>query len=97
MNYSARFIPNYATVCEPLRRLTQQGIAWIWADAQKPAFQNLKDTLSINTVMGYYDPNKEIQIIVDATPMGLGGILEQEGKAIAYANRAYTSTESRYS
>ena len=26
MNYSARFIPNYATVCEPLRRLTQQGI-----------------------------------------------------------------------
>ena len=38
--------------------------------------------------MGYYDPNKEIQIIVDASPVGLGGILEQEGKAIADANRA---------
>ena len=38
-----------------------------------------------------------MEIIVDASPVGLGGIHEQGGKGIAYASRALTSTESRSS
>ena len=97
MNYSGRLFPNYATTCEPLRRLTQQGVPWEGSSEQQTAFQKLKDTLSANTVLAYYDPNKETKIVVDASPVGLAAILEQEGKAITYASRALTSTGSRYS
>ena len=47
--------------------------------------------------MEYCDANKEMEIIIDASPVGLGGIHQQGGKDIAYANRALTNTESRSS
>ena len=47
--------------------------------------------------MNYYDPQKKIELITDASPVGLSGILTQENKVVAYASRALTDTESRYS
>ena len=47
--------------------------------------------------MAYYDPNQETNIITDASPVGLSGILVQNSKVIAYASRALSYTESRYS
>ena len=47
--------------------------------------------------MAYFDPNKETQLIVDASPVGLGALLTQNGKVIAYASRALSDVEKRYS
>lgn len=46
--------------------------------------------------MTYYNPALKVDILVDASPIGLGAILSQE-KPIAYASRALTDVESRYS
>ena len=37
--------------------------------------------------MTYFDPGKKTEIVVDASPVGLGGILMQEGKVVSYASR----------
>ena len=97
MNYSARFIPNYATLSEPLRRLTRHEATWTWSTEQENAFMQLKQSLTADTVIAYFDPSKEIEIIVDASPVGLGAMLEQDGRIVAFASRALTDTESRYS
>ena len=47
-------------------------------------------------VLAYYDPSKELIIECDASQSGLGTVLLQEGRPIAYASRALTPTESRY-
>ena len=53
--------------------------------------------------MGYFDLQKETEIIVDASPVGLGAVLIQrdlkagQGQIIAYASRSLTDTEKRYS
>ena len=47
--------------------------------------------------MAYYDPYKPTEIAVDASPVGLGAILIQEGRAIAYGSKALTDVESCYS
>ena len=47
--------------------------------------------------MSYFDPRKETEIIVDASPVGLGGLLMQEGKIITYAIQALSDVESIYS
>ena len=47
--------------------------------------------------MSYFDPRKKTEIIVDASPFGLGGLLIQEGKVLGYASRALSDVESRYS
>ena len=47
--------------------------------------------------MAYYDPGKQIEVVTDASPVGLSGILTQEGKVVANASRALSPTESGYS
>ncbi len=96
-NYCSRFIKDYATISEPLRRLTKTNTPWHWSDEQETAFLSLKDRLTSNSVMRYFDPQKELTIIVDASPVGLGGILTQDNYVLSYASRSLTEVESRYS
>ena len=95
--YCSRFINGYASITEPLRRLTKKDTEWKWEQSQQDAFDKLKTMLSSDTVITYYDPNRDTELITDASPVGLSGILTQEGKVVAYASRALTQTETKYS
>ena len=95
--YVARFIPNYATITAPLRLLTRQGTPRKWEQEEQRALNELKEALVGDQVMSYFDPRKQTEIIVDASPVGLGGLLMQDGKVISYASRALSDVESRYS
>ena len=96
-NYVSRFIPNYSTTTEPLRALLKKDAEWQWNNEQQNAFGQFKADLSSETVTTYFDPNKETKIIVDASPVGLGAIMLQEGKVICYASKSLTDVETRYS
>jgi transposase InsO family protein len=97
INYSARFIPNYATISEPIRRLTRKDVSWEWGPDQDNAFHTLKQHLQSSKVISYFRPGQDIEVIVDASPYGLGAILSQNERVVAYASRSLTDTESRYS
>lgn len=47
-------------------------------------------------VLAFYDPAKKLVLQTDASKSGLGAALLQDGKPLAYASRALTSTEERY-
>ena len=97
-SYCSSFIQNYATICEPLRRLTHQDCEWEWSTEQQIAFDTLKTKLSDETTISYFDPKeRETFIVVDASPVGLADILTQDKQVVAYASRALTDVESRYS
>ena len=70
-NYVSRYIPNYSTTTEPLRALLKKDAEWQRNYEQQQAFDQLKSDFSSETVMKYFDPNKETKIIVDASPVGL--------------------------
>ena len=95
-SYCSRFISDYATICEPLRRLTRQDEEWNWSNEQEMAFEKLKVKLSSDMVIAYFDAKKDIEVLVDASPVGLAAMLVQD-KVVAYASRALSDTESRYS
>jgi len=100
-NYNARFIPDFATVAEPLRRLTKKGVRFEFGEEQKNAFSALKRRLSSAETLGYFDKNAKTLIIADASPVGLGAILiqEQQGRkrVISYASKSLSDVEKRYS
>ena len=101
VNYSARFIPNLATTTEPLRRLTRNGVPFVWDTEQKEAFEKLKGELSQAETLGYFDRHAETHVIADASPVGLGAVLVQrkdgEFQVICYASRSLSDVETRYS
>ena len=47
--------------------------------------------------MAYFDPNKDTNILVDASPVGLGAVLTQNGKIQYYSSRAQTDVKQLYS
>ena len=95
-NYVSRFIPNFATIVAPLRTLTHKDVKWNWTDTEQTAFEALKNAL-IEDVIKYYDPAKPAELIVDASPVGLGAVLTQTGKVVAYASKSLSDVEKRYS
>ena len=102
-NYSSQYIHDYATVTEPLRRLTHKNENFIWGPELEKAYQKLKTALLSSPVMSYFDIRKETVILVDASPVGLSAILSQrkhgsnQSQIKAYASRSLTATEQRYS
>jgi hypothetical protein len=96
-NYVSRFIPDYSTTTEPLRRLTKKNAAWQWNHEQQKAFDKLKNDLSSDIVMTYFDPHKKTQLVVDASLVGLGSVMLQERKVVAQASKSLTDVEKRYS
>ena len=101
LNYSGRFIPDLATLSEPLRRLTKKDVEFQWGPEQAEAFQRLKNELARAEILGYYDKDAETRVITDASPVGLGAVLAQkqqgEFRVIMYASRSLTEVERRYS
>ena len=100
-NYNARFIPDFATVAEPLHRLTKKGIRFEFGDEQRKAFTELMKRLSSAEILGYFDKDAKTLIITDASSVGLGAVLIQEQHGvktiISYASKSLSDVEKRYS
>ena len=101
VGFSARFIPNFATIAEPLRGISRQGTPFVWGSEQEASFQELKQQLASAPVLAYFDKEAHTRVIADASPVGLGAVLVQEkngvGRAVCYASRSLSSVERRYS
>lgn len=100
-NYMNKFIPNLATIDEPLRQLTQKGVRFLWTERHTNAFEAIKQAMSQAVRLGYFDVNDRTLVLADASPVGLGAILAQtdennETRIVSYASKSLTDTEARY-
>ena len=57
--FSSTFIPDYAVITTPLWKLTCKDVPFVWMKECQDAFQHLKDVLTQQTIMAYFDPNKD--------------------------------------
>ena len=102
-NYSSKYIANFATITSPLRDLTKKNAHFEWTETHQMAFSELTKALSSAQCMAYFDTAKETYVTVDASPVGVSAILSQktkdknDEKVVAYASRALTDVEKRYS
>ena len=86
---------------EALRKLIRKREKFRWEKEQQEAFGTFKSALTSAEVISYYESNAETRLIVDASPVGLGAILEHKHKGnlrpVAYASRTLNAVERRYS
>lgn len=105
VNFYNKFVPNFASCCEPLYRLTRKGVEWKWTNKCEAAFHRVKSTLSNAPILVNFDPNLTIGVSCNASSTGVGSVLFhriQEGgkiieKPIAFASRVLSSAEKNYS
>lgn len=96
--YVGRFIPNLATITDPLRQLMKKDTEFVWGDVHQKAFECIKNT--VFGKLGYFDLKRKTRLVADASPVGLGAVLIQfhdEGPVvISYAAKSLTDAEKRY-
>ncbi|GKF24022.1 putative reverse transcriptase domain-containing protein, partial [Tanacetum coccineum] len=93
--YYRRFIEN-SRISKPLTILTQKCKTFDWGEEQELAFQTLKDKLCNAHVLALPDGPEDFVVYCDAPGLGLGYVLMQIGKVIAYPSRQLKIHEKNY-
>ncbi|KAL0536617.1 hypothetical protein IC582_025574 [Cucumis melo] len=94
--YYRRFVENFSRIATPLTQLTRKGVPFVWSKACEDSFQNLKQKLVTAPVLTVPDGSGSFVIYSDASKKGLGCVLMQQGKVVAYASRQLKSHEQNY-
>ncbi|GKA43055.1 putative reverse transcriptase domain-containing protein [Tanacetum coccineum] len=94
--YYRRFIEGFSKIAKPLTELTQKNKKYIWGENQESAFQLLKQKLCEAPILALPEGNDDFVIYYDASHQGLGAVLMQREKAIAYASRQLKPHEENY-
>ncbi|GKA86364.1 putative reverse transcriptase domain-containing protein, partial [Tanacetum coccineum] len=91
-----RFIENFSKIAKSLTILTKKSKTFDWGEEQELVFQTLKDKLCNAPVLALPDGPKDFVAYCDASEIGLGCLLMQRGKVIAYASRLLKIHEKNY-
>ncbi|KAL1203462.1 RNA-directed DNA polymerase-like protein [Cardamine amara subsp. amara] len=83
-SFYRRFVQNFSTIAAPLASVIKKDVAFKWGPAQEEAFNKLKDSLTHAPVLVLPNFNKTFEIECDASGTGIGAVLTQEGKPVAY-------------
>jgi len=92
-----RFVRDFSSIAAPLHELTKKGAPFAWGDSQEVAFNTLKDKLTHAPLLQLPDFNKVFELECDASGIGLGAVLLQEGKPVAYFSEKLSGANLRYS
>nr|GEW59810.1 putative reverse transcriptase domain-containing protein [Tanacetum cinerariifolium] len=94
--YNRRFIENFSKIDKSLTILTQKCKTFDWGEEQELAFQSLKYKLCNAHVLALLNGSEEFVVYCDASRIGLGCVLIQRGKVIAYASRQLKIYKTNY-
>ena len=96
VGYYRRFIEGFSSIARPLTRLLQKDKKFRWTDECEQAFELLKQRVTLAPVLVLPDDSGEYEVYTDASLRGLGCVLMQHGKVIAYASRQLKPHEQNY-
>jgi hypothetical protein len=94
--YYHQFIPDFSRIAKPMTGLLKKGVKFMWSEACEKAFHTLRQHLTSALVLVQPDNSKPFEVFCDASGAGLGCVLMQEGRVIAYASGALQLHEINY-
>ncbi|XP_028109546.1 uncharacterized protein LOC114308203 [Camellia sinensis] len=94
--YYKRLVQDFSKIVMPLTQLTRKGVAFERSEEQEFAFQELKTKLTTAPVLALPSGTEGFVIYSDASHKGLGCVLMQNERVIAYASRQLKPHEKNY-
>ncbi|GKA62633.1 putative reverse transcriptase domain-containing protein [Tanacetum coccineum] len=94
--YYRRFIKGFSKIARPMTKLTQKSVKFDWGEKAEAAFQLLKQKLCSAPILALPEGSENFVVYCDASHKGLGAVLMQKEKVIAYASRQLKVHEKNY-
>ncbi|GJR44156.1 putative reverse transcriptase domain-containing protein [Tanacetum coccineum] len=94
--YYRRFIKGFSKIAKPMTKLTQKNVKFDWSEKAEAAFQLLKQKLCSVPILSLPEGSEDFVVYCDSSRKGLGVVLMQREKVIAYASRQLRIHEKNY-
>nr|GEU52990.1 retrotransposon protein, putative, Ty3-gypsy subclass [Tanacetum cinerariifolium] len=94
--YYRRFIEGFSKIAKSMTKLTQKKVKFDWGDKEEAAFQLIKQKLCSAPILALPERSKDFIVYCDVLIKGLGAVLMQREKVIAYASKQLKIHEKNY-
>ena len=94
--YYRRFIEDFSRIAAPMTKLTRKEVKFDWDDRCEEAFQELKRILTSSPILIVPDRGQGYTVYCDASRAGLGCVLMESGRVVAYGSRQLKNHEQNY-
>ena len=94
--YYKKFVEGFSKIAAPLTKLTRKDVKYDWVDACQQSFEELKGRLTSAPVLALPNGRDGFVVYSDASRQGLGCVLMQNDRVIAYASRQLKKHEENY-
>ncbi|GJY19835.1 putative reverse transcriptase domain-containing protein [Tanacetum coccineum] len=94
--YYRRFIEGFSKIAKPMTKLTQKSVKFNWGEKEETDFQTLKQKLCSVPILALPEGSENFVVYCDASQKGLGVVLMQKEKVIAYASHQLKIYEKNY-
>ena len=92
-NFFIKYIQDYVNLTKPLTDLSKKNVSFVWSHDCQDAFNTLKYAVSSAPVLALPDLAMPFELVCDASGFGLGVVLMQQQRPVAYYCRKMTSAE----
>ena len=96
VEYYKRFIEDFSRLAAPMTRLTRKEVKFKWNNLWEKAFQELKMRLTTALILIVPERGQRYTVYCDASKAGLGCVLMQSGRVVAYGSRQLKNHEQNY-
>ena len=102
INFYRCFLPQAATLLEPLNRLLKANTPWSWSVEQENSFKKSKEILLNSDALVHFDPKLPLVVVADSSAYGTGGgglchLIDNVERPICFVSCTLTATECNYS
>ena len=92
LQYYSRFIPNFSSRASPLFLLLSSD-NFVWSGVHERCLRDILSFLQSEAVLRPFSPRNSSVLITDASPEGIGAVLEQNGHPVVCVSRRLTPAE----
>jgi hypothetical protein len=94
--YYRRFILDFSKIAKPMTSLLQKDKKFVWIEECQAAFCTLRMLLTTTPMLAQPNIEEPFDVFCDTSGTGLGCVLMQDGRVIAYASRQLRKHEVNY-
>ena len=94
--YYRKFVKDFSKIAKPLTQLTKKGQNFVWTEECEGAFSELKHRLTTTPILTIPNQSGGLVIYSDTSRQGLGCVLMQHDKVVAYSSKQLKSHEQNY-